>query len=124
MKPTDPTSIGLILVSMGMITEEQLAKVVELQERSTIDYLIGRLAISEGLITSDQLEDALSAQAGLRSKSKPKRALAQAKIAELSVTVLTHCATRLRARATAERRERTREYPTVRTPMLAKSGEE
>lgn len=108
MKPADdPTSLGSILVTMGMITEDQLAEIVELQERATVDQLIGRLAVAEQLITADQLEEALSAQAGLRSKSKPKRALAQAKIVELSAAVITGAATRLRARAAEVRKAST-----------------
>jgi len=122
VKPADdPTSLGQILVDMGLLSEGDLKAVVELQERSTLDQLLGRLAVAEGLISADQLEEALSAQAGLRSKSRPRRALAQAKIVELSAALVKGAATRLRARATAERKSRTGQgYPAVTAAMLAK----
>lgn len=102
----DSTSLGSILVQMGMITEEQLAEIVQLQDRASIDLLIGRLAIAEALITPDQLEEALSAQAGLRSKSRSRRALAQVKIVELSAVVIKRTATSLKVQAVAMRRAR------------------
>jgi len=125
VKPADdPTSLGSILVDMGLLSRENLATVVELQERSSLDQLLGRLAVAEGLISADQLEEALSAQAGLRSKSRPRRALAQAKIVELSAALVKGAATRLRARATEVRKAHTGQgYPAVSAAMLAKSDD-
>jgi uncharacterized protein with PIN domain len=126
MKPADdPTSLGSILVTLGMITADQLAAVIELQERATLDHLIGRLAVAEGLITADQLDEALSAQAGLRSSSRSRRALAQAKIVELSAAIVTRCATMLKTRAVEIRRSRTGQGHAAISPvMMAAKGDE
>lgn len=114
-KRDDPTSLGAILVAAGLVTREELRDVLEAQGRSTIYEVLGRLAVRKGLITADQLEASLEAQAGLRSKSKAKRALAQARIVELSATLVQKAASRLRREAAEVRRIKTgQEFPVVR----------
>ena len=102
MTTADPTSLGSILVRLGMITTDQLDSVIKLLESSrSLDILLGRVAVTEGLITDTQLQEALTAQSGLRSRSKPRQALAQARLATMAADSVMACASQLRTKAVA-----------------------
>jgi hypothetical protein len=77
----DPTSIGSILLAMGVITEEQLDRVIEEQQRLREDTLLGKLLVANGYCTAQQLEIAIAAQEGMRSEDKASNAIALADVA-------------------------------------------
>lgn len=77
----DPTSIGAILVKMGVITEDELSLAVEEQENSSIEHLLGKLLVANGLCSMEQIEVALAAQQGMRSEEEHRQAVAIASIA-------------------------------------------
>ncbi|MDO4628802.1 MAG: ATPase, T2SS/T4P/T4SS family, partial [Planctomycetia bacterium] len=58
--------LGQVLVSMKMITEEQLQLLRE-QKQKKSDVLLGQLAIEMGLINDDQLAQALGKQLGMET---------------------------------------------------------
>lgn len=62
----DDTSLGNILLEIGMITEEQLEKAVERQQNSSIEQMLGMVLVHEGYCTKETIEDALSMQASMR----------------------------------------------------------
>jgi len=109
----DTTSVGRILVAMGLCTPGQVARVVELQKNSSSEDRIGIFLVAHGLISMEQLELALSAQEGLRSKAKHKRALAQASIAQQSGSSTMELADRVRGRAAEVRRKTGTDFPAV-----------
>jgi hypothetical protein len=116
----DPTSLGAILLSMGVLNEDQLDELIDMQERATLENLLGKLAIAEGLISAGQLEEALSAQEGLRSKSKHRRALAAVELSERATATVTSIAAKLKTTISAERRRRTGDrHPAITPGMLA-----
>jgi hypothetical protein len=77
----DPTSIGSILVKMGVITEEDLSAAVEEQENLSVEHLLGKLLVANGVCSVEQIEVALAAQQGMRSEEEHKQAVAIASIA-------------------------------------------
>lgn len=125
MSPADdPTSIGSILVAMGVITAEQLEIAVREQHTVRVDVLLGKLLLANGVISPHQLEVALQSQNDLRSKKKHKRAMAQSKIAEQSVGAVIALASKLRksARETREKVTGT-DYPAITAEMLSGKSE-
>ena len=92
----DPTSIGSILVAMGVITMDQLLVAIEEQTSASKDVLLGKLLVASGFISHEQLEIALGAQEGLRSKKKVHRAHASATIAERSSAAVVEIAQSVR----------------------------
>lgn len=120
----DPHSIGNILKDMGLLTEGQLSTVLELQDRSSIEVMLGKLMVAEGLISNKQLDIALRAQEGLRHEDKTARALGQAEVAEASCATVINVASRVRTKSSDTRRRITGDaYPAVEG-MLAKAAEE
>jgi hypothetical protein len=81
LDPKDETNIGNILIKMGAISEDELSDAVEMQERSSIEVMLGKLLIANEICTREQISMALAAQKGLRSGDKPEAALAIADIA-------------------------------------------
>jgi len=117
----DSTSIGSILVSMGVISIGQLSRAMEEQKNSSQDVLIGRLLVASGFISNEQLEVALNAQTGLRSKKSVVRANAQANIAEQSSAAVVRIAGHLRRQSAETRKSRTGEgHEAVTDEMLCK----
>jgi len=53
---------------MGVISQQQLDKAVELQSRSSHEELLGMILVHHRICSSDDVEAALSAQASLRAK--------------------------------------------------------
>jgi len=76
----DRTSLGQVLLALGMVTEEQLSEVQAAKDGDP-DLLLGRLLVVGEVITEDELDTALSAQAGLRSSKRTRRAQGEAQIA-------------------------------------------
>jgi len=74
----DPTSIGGILISMGVLTPEELVEVLLEQEQLRKDHLVGRLLVASGKVSRAQLERAMRMQQAMRDKSKPQAAIAMA----------------------------------------------
>ena len=76
----DPTSIGNILLRMGLVTRDQLESVMSEQVHMREDLLMGNLMVAKGLISKEQLEVALAAQKGMRSGGRSGQALAVADV--------------------------------------------
>lgn len=109
----DETSIGRILIAMGLCTPGQVARAAELQRKATTEDKIGIFLVAHGLLSMEQLELALNAQEGLRSKAKHKRALAQASIAQQSGSSIVKLVDRVRGKAAEVRRKTGTEFPAV-----------
>lgn len=76
----DPSSIGNILLRMGLVTQEQLDAIKLEQETMREDLLMGNLMVVKGWITKEQLEVALAAQKGMRTGGRSGQALAVAEV--------------------------------------------
>lgn len=121
MKPhDDPTSLGAILLAMGVITSEQLNQAIQEQENSSIEIMLGKLLVANDVISGDQLEMALSAQVGLRSKKREYKARAQASIAEASSAHVIALASSVRAKSEFNRKRTTGEaFPAITDQLLS-----
>jgi hypothetical protein len=118
----DPSSVGQILVDMGLVTRGQLGRAVEMQERSSIEQLLGKLLVAEGHISNKQLDMALNAQAGLRSKKETDQAKAQAAIASENCSSVVLMSQALRRKSSTIRRATSEGHAAVTPAMLAKTG--
>ena len=114
----DPTSIGGILLAAGLIDQDELDQILESQNESSLYELIGHVAVNRGLITPEQLDKALEAQTGLRSKSRSRRAMAQAQIVELSARLIERAASKLRRQAMELRQYKTGQSHPIVTPRI------
>lgn len=101
----DPTSLGSILVSMGIISTEQLEQAAEEQRVASPDEMLGAILIANRLVTDKQLDIALSAQHGLRSSTKHAQAMANAEIAHTGVLRVMAMAARIRTKSTQVRED-------------------
>jgi hypothetical protein len=119
----DETSIGRILIAMGLCTPGQVSRVAELQKKSSTEDQMGMFLVAHGLISMKQLELALNAQEGLRSKAKHKRALAQAEIAKQSGSSVVKLADRVRGMATEVKRQTGTEFPAVSLEAKGSDGQ-
>lgn len=82
MKPKDdPTSLGAILLELGLVTQEQLDEVVEQQRHMREETMLGVLLVHNGILTQSELDIALSAQKGMREDNRTNQALAVANLA-------------------------------------------
>ena len=54
--------LGEILVSKGLVTEEQLTYALEIQLDSSDVVMLGEILISMGAVTRSQIEEALAEQ--------------------------------------------------------------
>ena len=116
----DPTSIGAILVAMGVITEEQLRDVVQEQHNVRMDVMLGKLLLADGIISARHLETALQSQQDLRSGKKHKRAMAQSRIAEQGVGAVMSLAAKLRFSVNEAKEKITgTEFPRITADMVA-----
>ena len=77
----DSSSIGAILVDMGVISQEQLDDALAELDQLEEDELVGKLLLASGLCAKDQLEVAQSAQMSLRCGKKADQAMAVADLA-------------------------------------------
>ena len=126
MRPAeDPTSIGCILVAMSAITPEQLQQVVEQQEQSSLEFLLGKLMVADGYCTREQLEIALAAQDAMRSRDKKKQALAITEIAMHRKRGTNGAQHRIIERSASIVRKATgQDHPAITQELLAKSSGE
>jgi hypothetical protein len=118
----DPTSLGNVLVELGLITPKQLADAVERQENSTIEQLLGAVLVHQGYCSKHDIETAMSAQKGLRKGKKINQALA---MADLAIQRKRSNGARDRAIESGARFTRSTTgttYPAVTAEMLAKIG--
>ena len=118
----DSTSLGNVLVEMGVITEQQLQDAVDRQENSTLEQLLGAVLVHQGYCSKGDIDAALSAQKSLRSGKKIKHALA---VVDMAIHRKTSNGARDRAIASGARFTRSssgQDYPAVTADMLAKSG--
>jgi len=76
----DPTNLGNVLIDMGFLTQDALTRA--LQERESLEVLMGKLLVAKGLISERQLQKALDVQGGLRHKDKYQRAMAVSEVAQ------------------------------------------
>ena len=76
----DPSSIGNILLRMGLVTQDQLDTIKQEQSQMREDMLMGNLMVAKGWITREQLEVALAAQKGMRNGGRSGQALAVAEV--------------------------------------------
>jgi hypothetical protein len=81
----DPTSIGNILINLGVVTEQQLRAAVADKHRTAPDELLGLFMVGREIINREHLEKALKTQQQLRSNGKTARALAQADVASACI---------------------------------------
>jgi len=82
MNPSeDPTSLGAVLLELGLVTQEQLNDVIEQQQHMREETMLGVLLVHNGVLTQSELEIALSAQQGMREENRTNQALAVANIA-------------------------------------------
>ena len=61
--------LGLLLIEMGLISEEQLAEALRAQERT--GELLGEVLIGRGYVTRLAIQDALAVQRGVLLKADP-----------------------------------------------------
>jgi len=106
MSPKDDrTSLGNILVDMGLITRDRLDEVVSEQQRATVEMLMGKLMIADGILSEEQLAQALEIQRGLRSKHKYERAMAMSEVASFTNSKLMELASVAKLRVETMRHE-------------------
>lgn len=94
----ESTFIGNILISMGIITQGQVARALEIQGTGN-DKALGHILISLGYLSHEQLKIALHAQEHLRSKNSYQRAMAQAEIAKCGSKSVISLASRVKEKA-------------------------
>lgn len=78
----DPTSIGSILLHMGLITDEQLWDALLFQKTAVLKQPLGDILVDCGYCTRATLDMAAEAQLGLRSEKKVDKAAAVATVAQ------------------------------------------
>lgn len=118
----DATSLGNILVEMGVLTETQLREAIERQENSTLEQLLGSVLVHFGYCSREDVEAALSAQKSMRGGKKVRHALA---VADLAIHRKKVNGARDRAIASGARLVRSasgQEFVAVTPEMLAKTG--
>lgn len=81
MSDSSDTTLGEILVQMGLCTKDQIYEILISDHCQNRCGLFGELLISAGAITKSQLDKAMEVQAGLRSEDRCRTALATADIA-------------------------------------------
>ena len=77
----DDTNLGYILVELGLVTEDQLNKMVDLQLQVRENSKLGRLFIEQGICTEEQIKLALEEQHRIRTSDPRQRALLVAELA-------------------------------------------
>lgn len=91
----DPTSIGCILVTTGVITAQQLKAAIQERQQVSPDELLGLFMVGKQILDPEVLKQALLTQKQLRGNGKTARALAQAEIASAAVKTATAAAARV-----------------------------
>ena len=83
------TTIGEILVSMGVLTEGQRYKAMEYQRTTDAAISFGQVLVRHGFCTQEQIVEAMKLQAKLRSGKTHDRAEATFDVATRSKEALT-----------------------------------
>lgn len=78
------TTIGEILVSMGVITDKQRTTAMDYQRLSARTVTFGEVLLQLGYCTLEELDSALGLQKKLRSEKPQERAAATFDVAKLS----------------------------------------
>ena len=77
----DNTTLGYILVELGLITDEQLHQIIDLQLKIREESKLGKLCVEQGICTEEQVHLALEEQQRLRTTDPRERALLVAEMA-------------------------------------------
>lgn len=119
---TQSYSLGVILSKMMKVADHgSIANAVEEQQRMSDEEVLGQILVARGVIDAEQLEVALEAQRGLRSKNKHDRAMAMARLSQMSGGKVIEFAGALQRDAAREKRHRTGQaHPAITPDMLAK----
>lgn len=96
-------SLGTILVKLKVVSREDVDETLRLQATLTEDENFGELLVARGLVERGQLELALAAQRDLRSNDRPTRALAAARLADISSEKVLSFSRTVREESTAAR---------------------
>ena len=83
----DPTSLGNILIEMGIISRTQLQSALRIQSE-TQEMFLGQILIDSGLLSEDELGTILKIQDKLRSGKKQSKAIANMNMAILALRVV------------------------------------
>jgi hypothetical protein len=119
----DDTEIGSILIAMGVCTSRQVEIAAKKYKEDALDKRLGTYLVAQGHVSRQQLDMAVNAQAGLRSKKRHRRAMAQADIAESSSVANLSLARNLRKRAAAVRSTTGQDHAAITPKMVAGSKE-
>jgi hypothetical protein len=120
----DDTSLGAILLQMGVITPSQLNIALEKQHNSTLEEQLGMVLVHVGFCTNQEVELALSAQASIRS-SKDKEVTKACAAIDLAIQRKRHNGARRDAimkGAQFTKRTSGTGYPAVTPELLAKGS--
>jgi hypothetical protein len=121
--PNDDTqsySLGVILAKMMKVADHgEIVEVVQEQSRMSEEEVLGQILVARGVIDKDQLEVALQAQQGLRSKNKHERAMAMARLSEISGGKIIDFAEAVRKESAACKRGTGNAHPAITPEMLA-----
>ena len=101
-KVSDDSSLGVILLAMGFIDQDQLQDALNAQREEREKHRLGSLLQEMGAVSPDDVELAIKVQTGSRSKKHGERAIAAATIAQIRRKHATKANKRLT--------ERTREF--------------
>ncbi len=79
---SDDSSIGVILLAMGLIDQDQLQNALSAQRKEREQHRLGSLLQDMGAVSLDDIELAIKVQEGSRSKKHGERAIAAATVAQ------------------------------------------
>jgi len=82
------TTLGEILVVLGVISNTQRFAAMEYQQRATVPLTFGEILVGQGYCTREQVEEAARLQKGLRSDKPQEKAEAVYDVAKRSKEVL------------------------------------
>lgn len=103
--PTGQFSLGTILTKLKVVTRDEVEEMLRIQGELSDDERLGELLVARGRLSREQLELALAAQRDLRSTDNCTRALAAARLADLSTSKIVAFSRELRESAISVRRE-------------------
>jgi hypothetical protein len=69
----DETSLGSVLLELGLIKQEDLDRAVNYQQNSSMEQMLGAVLVLLGACSKEEIEYALSAQKGMRESKKRGR---------------------------------------------------
>jgi hypothetical protein len=120
---TERFSLGTILTKLKVVSRQDVDAALAAQAEMTDDERLGELLVARGQLSREQLEIALAAQRDLRSEDKGTRALAAARLAEISGGNVVDFAKAVREESDAVRRRPNRDaYQAIRVEALKERG--